>query len=296
MFAVDMNRIVADDAPCIFRYFDASDNDLTGPIPDNFMINSAYLNQTVSIYLQNNEITGTLPSELRQFQFLDINLAGNGIDEIPTELCRIDGWMRGNVNKIGNCSAILCPKGTFNQFGHHSPGNPCVDCPHLIDVNYLGNTHCENFTSERDTLAKIFDDTGGEFWKNNTSWNTPAPICSWFGIVCEDDSLQGVQGITSIALPSNGLSGTLPSEIWTLPALQSLTLDMNEDLVVKLTGIANAADSLDTLSLSYVQMTSLQGISAATKLKKISVIGNNIFGKSGIIFLSSSGPFFWNNI
>jgi Leucine-rich repeat (LRR) protein len=271
---------MTNDMPSALRYFDASDNDLTGPIPDNFMINSAYLNQTVSVYLQNNEITGTLPSELIKFQFLDINLAGNGIEEIPNELCSIDGWMRGNVNKIGNCSAILCPQGTFNQFGHQSPGNPCLECSHLADVKYLGNTHCENFTSERDTLTMFFVDTGGEFWGNNTSWNTQAPICSWFGILCEDDSLQGTQGITSISLPSNGLSGTLPSEIWTLPSLQSITLDMNQDLVVELTGIANAADSLETLSLSHVAMTSLEGISAATNLRKISVIGNNIFGKN----------------
>lgn len=288
-------KCITYNASFAYRYFDASDNDLTGPIPDNFMINSAYLNQTVSIYLQNNEITGTVPRELNKFQFLDINLAGNAIDEIPSELCSIIGWMRGNVNKIGNCSAILCPKGTFNQFGHHSPGNPCLECPYLVDVNYLGNTHCENFESERDTLIKFFVDTGGEFWKNSTSWNTQAPICSWFGIICEDDSLQGIQGVTSIALPSNGLSGTLPSEIWTLPSLQSITLDMNEDLVVELTGIANAANSLDTLSLSYVTMTSLEGISAATNLRTISVIGNDIFGKT---FVASprSIPFISNNI
>jgi hypothetical protein len=247
------------------------------------MINSAYLNQTVSIYLHNNGITGTIPSELTRFQFLDINLAGNLIEEIPSELCGMGGWMRGNVKEIGNCSAILCPQGTFNRFGHQSQGNPCLECSHLDYVKFLGNTHCENFTSERDTLAMLFVDTGGEFWKNATSWNTQAPICSWFGVLCGEGNLQDAQGITSIALPSNGLSGTLPSEIWTLPLLQSINLDLNQDLVVELSGIVNAKDTLESLSLSYVTMSSLDGISAATGLRKISVIGNDIFGKTIVV-------------
>lgn len=254
------------------------------------MINSAYFNQTVSIYLQNNEITGTLPSELTRFQFLDINLAGNGIEEIPSELCSIDGWMRGSVGEIGNCSAILCPRGTFNQFGRHSPGNPCFDCSHLVDVETLGNTHCENYTSERDTLTKLFIDTGGEFWETSTSWNTQAPICSWFGVVCGDGERQDTHSITNIDLPSNGLSGTLPSEIWTLPSIKSISLDMNHDLFVDLTGIGNAADTLGSLSLSHVKMTSLAGISAATNLREISVIGNDIFGKL-LLVLSCSESF-----
>jgi Leucine-rich repeat (LRR) protein len=233
----------------------------------------------VTISLQNNEITGTIPNELVKFKFLDINLAGNKIEEIPQVLCKISGWMQGVVGEIGNCSAILCPEGTFNQFGHHSPENPCMECSHLVSINTLGNTRCENFTSERDTLLKFYADTGGEFWVNSTLWNSDAPICSWFGVLCGDGDLQDSFGITQIKLDSNGLSGTLPSEIWTLPSLESLRVDQNEGLTVDLRGVVNAANTLDTLSLSHVKMSSLAGISAATNLKKFSIVGNKLTGK-----------------
>jgi hypothetical protein len=263
----------------MFRYFDASDNDFTGPIPDNFLINSVHLNETVTIALQNNEITGTIPSELAKFNFLDINLAGNSIEEIPQKLCSKEGWMQGYVGEIGNCSAILCPKGTFNQFGHHAPENPCLDCSHLVGIDTLGNTHCENFTSERDALIKLFVDTGGEFWVNSTSWNTDAPICSWFGVLCEDGDLQDTSGITQIRLDANGLDGTLPSEVWTLPALQSFRVDENSNLIINLEGITNAADTLEIVSLSHVKMTSLEGISSLTNLRKFTMVGNDLTGE-----------------
>ncbi len=265
--------------PTANRYFDASDNDLSGPLPDNFMINSVHLNATVTVYLQNNEITGTLPAELAKFTFLDINLAGNGIQEIPTKLCTMSGWMQGRVGQVGNCSAILCPEGTFNQFGHQTPENPCLYCSHLVDTDSLGHTRCENFTSERDTLEKLFGDTGGEFWVNSTLWNTEAPICSWFGVLCGDGDLQDNSGITHIQLNSNALSGTLPSEIWTLPTLKSLKMDDNESLSINLQGIANAADTLEILSLSYVMMSSVAGLGSLTNLRKLSLIGNDLTGK-----------------
>jgi Leucine-rich repeat (LRR) protein len=261
------------------RYFDASDNDLTGPIPDNFLINSIRLNDTVTVYLQHNEIVGTIPKNLVRFSFLDLNLAGNEVLEIPAELCSVSGWMQGYVGQVGNCSAILCPRGSFNQFGYQLPENPCLPCSHLDDVPFLGNTHCEDFTSERDTLEKLFDDTGGEFWENSTSWYSDAPICSWFGVLCADGDVQDASGITHLKLEGNGLSGTLPSEIWTLPALQSLKMDGNEGLFINFEGIANAADTLETLSLSHVKVSSLNGIGSLTNLKKLSLVGNELTGK-----------------
>lgn len=262
------------------RYFDASDNDLTGPLPDNFMMNSVVAKEPVSVYLQNNEITGTVPSELLKFDSLDIHLAGNEILEIPEPLCKIDDWMQGNAKLIGNCSAILCPSGTFNQYGYQTPGNPCLSCSHLKDVAYLGQTRCESFTSERDTLINLFESTGGEFWKNNKFWHSDDPICTWSGLLCEDGDLQDTHGITSIMLDGNGLSGILPSDVWTLPSLRSLSVNGNPNLVVRFEGLENAADTIEALYLSGVQMVSLSGISAAISLKELDITGNELKGKN----------------
>jgi Leucine-rich repeat (LRR) protein len=274
-------NIITDILPLFFRrYFDASNNDLTGPIPDNFLVNSIHLNDTVTVYLQHNEITGTIPEDLARFSYLDINLAGNEIVEISAGLCNLSGWLQGHVGQVGNCSAILCPRGTFNQFGYHLPENPCLPCSHLDGVSSLGNTHCEDFTTERDTLEKLFADTGGEFWENSTSWNSETPICSWFGVRCGERDAQDTSGITHITLESNGLSGTLPSEIWTLPALKSFIMDGNTGLLVNFEGVAKAADTLESLSLSHVKISSIDGIGSLTGLKKLSLVGNDLTGKS----------------
>jgi Leucine-rich repeat (LRR) protein len=260
-----------------YRYFDASNNDLTGPLPDNFLINSMFTNATVSIYLRNNEITGTIPSELARIALLDLNLAGNQIDEIPNEVCSIEGWMQGNVGKIGDCSAILCPRGTFNQFGRQSPGNPCLPCSHLDNVIFLGQTHCENFTSERATLNSLYRNTGGEFWTDSDGWQTEAPICSWSGIRCEGD-LQDTKGVISVQLDGYGLSGTLPSSLWTLPSLTFFSVKENPDLEVNFEGLENAADTLEVLYLSGIQISSLEGISKAMSLKEVHLTDNALTG------------------
>ena len=261
------------------RYFDASDNDLTGSLPENFMANSIFAsNESVTVFLQHNEITGTVPSSLHQFTDLNINLAGNRITGIPPELCDRDQWNDGNVGVVGDCSAILCPAGTFNQFGKQSPANPCLSCSHLKDVTFLGQTRCANFTSERVTLSALYEATGGEFWNSSTSWLSEAPICSWKGVLCEDGDLQDTKGVTSIKLADNGLVGSLPSVIWTLPSLRVLNIQSNPRLEVNFNGIHNAATHLEVLDVSHVKMTSLHNVAYARSLKELHVAGNNLKG------------------
>jgi Leucine-rich repeat (LRR) protein len=257
--------------------FDASNNDLTGPIPDNFIANAA-ADASISIYLRNNDITGTVPLELKRFVSLDIQLGGNEILVIPQELCEISGWMNGMVGSLASCSAILCPKGTFNQFGRELPGNPCLACEPLAGDPYLGHDHCEDFTSERDTLNKLHKVAGGEFWKNASLWQSEAPICSWEGVACENGDLQDAEGITSLRLDANGLSGTLPSDVWSLPSLRLLSLNDNPRLKVNLEGVEAGPRSLEVLQLSQTNMESLEGISALTSLKELHVTGNGIAG------------------
>lgn len=246
-------------------------------------MNSVNKNAILSILLQNNEITGTIPEILADFDYIDINLAGNHIVNIPTQFCSLNGWIQGNVGDVGNCSGILCPQGTFNQFGRHSPGNPCLNCIHLEDVKFLGQRHCENFTSERGTLNNLFSATGGEFWSCVSGWGSEAPICSWCGIFCEDGDLQDTQGITSLQLDGYGLTGTFPSDVWTLPSLRSLSVQGNPQLQINFDGLENAADSLEFLYLSEVKMSSLTGLSRASNLKVLDITGNELKGKYWVV-------------
>jgi len=259
-------------------YLDVSDNDLTGPVPDDFMINSIYRNESLSIFLHNNELTGTVPSNLVKFENLDLNLAGNQIEKIPPELCAIEGWMNGMVKTVGNCSAILCPQGTFSQHGYHTPDDPCLPCTHLELVPYLGQNHCENFSSEGVTLDILYDALGGEFWDDNEGWKTNAPICSWKGVLCQDGDRQDTSGITAINLSENGLEGTLPSEVWTLPTLRRLNVKGNPELLVRLDGLQKAK-ALEVMNLSEVRLPSMNGISQASNLKILHATGNQLNGE-----------------
>lgn len=234
------------------------------------------MNATITVNLQGNEINGTLPQSLAKFGFLDINLAGNQIESIPGEFCAKDGWMHGNVGLIDNCNAILCPPGSFNQYGFETPTTKCVPCNLLEDKKYLGQTHCDDFASERKTLLSLFESTSGEFWVNNDLWNTDAPICSWWGLRCEDGDLQDEEGITSIQLEGNGLSGTLPS-IWSLPRLREFRVSGNPDLHVDLKSM-HAVGSLEVLQLSQIKLSNLNNLAKATNLRDLYISGNHMKG------------------
>jgi Leucine-rich repeat (LRR) protein len=95
-------------------YFDASDNDLSGTIPVDFMKNSLYHNDSVSVYLSNNELTGTVPSELASFTTLDLLIVGNKITGLPSEFCGKTQWMQNKVGLIGSCDAVSCYRHVFD--------------------------------------------------------------------------------------------------------------------------------------------------------------------------------------
>jgi hypothetical protein len=57
-------------------------------------------------------------------------------------------------------------------------------------------------------LATLFFSTGGTFWKVNTSWKSSSPVCSWYGVACDDSN-----HVVSIALPGNNLAGSIPPEV-----------------------------------------------------------------------------------
>lgn len=249
---------------------------MTGEIPSDFLRDSVYKNASISVQLQGNKLSGGLPQSLGAFEFLEINLAGNQIESIPGEFCDKDGWMQGNNGLIDNCNAILCPPGTFNQFGFETPTTKCIPCNHLEVKKYLGQTHCDDFASERETLVRLFQATGGEFWENNENWNTDAPICSWWGLRCEDGDLQDEEGVTSIILDQNGLSGTLPS-IWSLPRLREFQVSGNPDLYIDLKSM-HSVDSLEVLQLSQVKLVSLGNLAAATNLKDLYISENDMRG------------------
>lgn len=97
-------------------------------------------------------------------------------------------------------------------------------------------------------LVDFFNATNGPSWTTKTNWLTDCNVCSWYGITCRMG-----KRVAEIRLPSNGLSGSLPSSLSAL-SLAVLELDNN-----KLSGGVPAPvgelTNLQLLSLSNNQLS-----------------------------------------
>jgi len=125
----------------------------------------------------------------------------------------------------------------------------------------------------------IFKQTGGEQWSFNQNWmqqqhsnGQPIHVCDWHGISC--DQTKSIVGIT---LGANNLKGKLPTEIFMLPNLESLSFFGNKNLEISLEGIDNA-ENLRSLILDSTKLISLQGVGKARSLTELNVENNNLIG------------------
>jgi Leucine-rich repeat (LRR) protein len=252
-------------------------NSLSGSIPSDFLRHNNNTPKPVTIDLSHNNITGTLPKSLERFETLSIDLVGNMIEEIPTELCEKGGWMGGLVEQFG-CNAILCGKDTYNREGRADDKGDCISCKD--NYPYLGATACSSATQEPwEVLADFYEGMSGYKWTTNDGWNifadasanvSNAQICdSFYGVGCDGDQ------ISNISLPDNELFGAVPDCIFSLSSLQMLDLSNNNIQLTDMRGTGRA-HALKSLKLSNVKIKSLDGIGNLTSLEELYLDGLSI--------------------
>ena len=80
-----------------------------------------------------------------------------------------------------------------------------------------------------EALLDFYRSTGGADWKDNSGWMSAVSPCEWKGIICglHDEEEESWSTVEVIDLTDNGLKGTIPSSIASLPDLKSLDLSMN---------------------------------------------------------------------
>ena len=128
-------------------------------------------------------------------------------------------------------------------------------------------------TAECEALEALYNSTGGGSWSNNTGWLATTTPCSWHGVTCVDNH------VTKVALPSNSLSGSLPTQLGNLTALQELRLGNNN-----LTGeIPTSLGSLSNLSVLFLENNQLSGsipgaLSTLPLLQSLNLSFNNLSG------------------
>jgi Leucine-rich repeat (LRR) protein len=251
-------------------YMDLSNNGLSGSLPTNFLKHSKRLADSITILLQSNDLTGTVPTSLSRFSSLYIDLGDNKITDLPPVLCDNTNWMNGEMLP-GVCDYVMCPPATYNLAGRQtSSEEPCISCPaELADTNvFWGRSFCMEIESEQSVLEKLYLSTSGKSWLNHTNWLSDRPICSWHGIVCVGDQNDN-KGVTGIYLAGNALHGALPTQIWALPLLTSVQVNDNSELIVDFRG-TSLLTSVSLLQELNVANTSLAyGLEGLTHLKRL---------------------------
>ena len=104
--------------------------------------------------------------------------------------------------------------------------------------------------AERKALEALYNNTNGENWLKNDGWMGPQSTeCSWYGVVCEDNT-----HVNKLLLPLNELSGPLPQELGNLTELIELDLHGNK-LIGALPGHIGNIKALDIINLSHNELS-----------------------------------------
>ncbi len=119
----------------------------------------------------------------------------------------------------------------------------------LIFCNIFAVSKAQINTTDSLALVDLYNSTNGTSWTNNSNWLTTSPVSTWYGISVTDSR------VTILSLHLNNLSGSLPSSIGNLAALQTIYLDHNA-----LTGeIPSSIGRLTNLKILFLYFNQLQG-------------------------------------
>ena len=121
-------------------FLNVSDNNFVGTIPTSFLL-KAGRDDKIFVDVSSNKLTGTLPFDLQRLNRLGIKADQNKLSGIDPQLCTLQAWNDYDVKNFG-CNAILCPSGTYNDYGRQiSDESPCQLCK---DSTYMGATQCSS--------------------------------------------------------------------------------------------------------------------------------------------------------
>jgi Leucine-rich repeat (LRR) protein len=233
-----------------------NNNQLSGPLPSGLSNNTNFtelriqnnfltsipdfsaatgLNGLANFQIQNNNLT---------FESIEPNLARNPayapqrLIPAPAEFNLNEGdeftvtlevggsdnvyqWKKNNVNLSDEVSnTISIPSVSVADAGTYVLEISSNLVPGLIlNSENIILSVASSFDIESDSLALVafYNSTNGPGWTNSTNWLTGS-VSTWQGITVSNGR------VTTINLPSNNLSGTLPDEIGNLNALQVLIL------------------------------------------------------------------------
>jgi RHS repeat-associated protein len=141
-------------------------------------------------------------------------------------------WFKNNVPIPGATSydyviqnATAADAGAY-YYQITNPDATALTLTSRIQTVNVGTSVCQpNLQAQYDALMALYNSTGGAEWTNRTGWGTPFPtnVGTWYGVTANGQGF-----VTSIAMQSNNLNGTLPSQLSNICSLQTLILSYNQ--------------------------------------------------------------------
>ena len=126
--------------------------------------------------------------------------------------------------------------------------------------------------SDRDVLAILFREMGGESWANATNWISAEPLDQWYGVHTHNGH------ITLLTLGNNNLTGTIPAAIALLDSLELLDIHANA-----LTGpIPSALGRLRNLGALFLDNNAGLTGPLPPGIGKLSRLRNLFLGNTGL--------------
>ena len=114
--------------------------------------------------------------------------------------------------------------------------------------------------TDRAALEAIYRATGGDDWTNNTNWLSSAPLEDWHGVEVTDGRVMGLRlgrgwDESVQKFVGNGLTGSLPPELGTLPRLRRLEIRGNSGLTGPIPAELGSLGNLEFLILQGNRLT-----------------------------------------
>ena len=191
------------------------------------------------LYLYDNQLTGTIPSELGSLtSLLYLSLWSNQLTgAIPSELGDLtnlqrlylyDNQLTGTIpSELGSLTSLLYLSLWSNQLTGAIPAAVGV-------------------AADRGALEGFYNATDGPNWTVGTNWlTTEEPLSAWHGVTTDSNGR-----VTRVVLTNNQLTGTITVALEQLENLEQLILSGNDELTGQLPEELRHLSNLGILNVS----------------------------------------------